>query len=136
HLHRACPPVRRRPKSTAQKAAVVRELAAGEVALAPGPRSSPQGRSRSRQDPGPRSSKMSSSSDDVDVSQRQGNVEVLMPNNVEGGGVTGSSAADTASSAAPDGKALAEKAIDLLPPEFAEMARDPKRHANSVDPGW
>nr|XP_034579986.1 uncharacterized protein LOC117843489 [Setaria viridis]TKW30481.1 hypothetical protein SEVIR_2G040500v2 [Setaria viridis] len=77
---------------------------------------------------------MSSSSDDVDVYQRQGNVEVLIPDNVEG--ATGSSAADTASSAAPDGKSIAEKAIAFLPPEFAEMARDPKRKAKSNEPGW
>jgi len=51
-------------------------------------------------------------------------------------GATGSSAAETASSAAPDGQSIVEKAIAELPPNLAEMAKDPKRKAKSRDPGW
>ena len=51
-------------------------------------------------------------------------------------GATGSSAAETASSAAPDGQSIVEKAIAELPPNLAEMAKDPKRKAKSRDPRW
>jgi len=51
-------------------------------------------------------------------------------------GATGSSAAETASSATPDGQSIVEKAIAELPPNLAEMAKDPKRKAKSRDPGW
>jgi hypothetical protein len=70
----------------------------------------------------------------VDGHQRRGNVEVIIPDleNVEG--ITSSSVVDNASSAALDGKYFVEKkAIALMQPE---MARDRKRHANSLDPGW
>jgi hypothetical protein len=64
----------------------------------------------------------SACSADLDVEQRQRNVEVIMPENEAG--AAGSSAAKTASSAAPDGQSIAERAIAQLPPDLAELARD------------
>ena len=74
--------------------------------------------------------------------QRQRQVQVIMPPPPQNeavaneAGATGSSAAETASSAAPDGQSIVEKAIAELPPNLAEMAKDPKRKAKSRDPGW
>ena len=72
----------------------------------------------------------------AEVDRRHRAVEVLLPENEAGATGTGSSVAETACSAAPDGQSLAAKAIAALPPDLAEMAQDPKRKARSSDPGW
>jgi hypothetical protein len=60
--------------------------------------------------------------------------------NPEGGAgassLVASAGAGSASSVAPDVSSLIEKAIAALPPELAEQAKDPKRKAQSQDPGW
>jgi hypothetical protein len=57
------------------------------------------------------------------------------------GGAGGSSSvasvgASSTFSAALDVSSLVEKAIAALPLELAEQAKDPKRKAQSQDPGW
>ncbi|KAK3142650.1 hypothetical protein QOZ80_4BG0349490 [Eleusine coracana subsp. coracana] len=83
---------------------------------------------------------MSSSSDD-DVERRHGtNVEVIMaeytPPNTGTVSSSASGGVASASSTAPDGATLAEKAIAALPSDLATVAIDPKRKAKSQDPGW
>jgi hypothetical protein len=35
-----------------------------------------------------------------------------------------------------DFDSIVAKAVDELPPELVALAKDPKRHAKSKDPGW
>lgn len=79
---------------------------------------------------------MNSSSDDSEV-ERRTNVEVIMPDSLgDATDLYASGGAASASSAAPDASALAEKAIAAMPPDLPAQAFDPKRKAKSQEPGW
>lgn len=81
----------------------------------------------------------------VDARRRHA-VEVVFPSEAAAAefvddGITAPTVATTAptagsGNAAGDVSSLVAKALAELPPELAEQAQDPKRHARSKDPGW